>query len=163
MPVIHIRAKRELIRSAVEKIQWPIIDTVPYVTFLSKKPVTLDLVSNHACVIKGEFRGSLYTKVDPLSLFLMLLLLLVIFTGSMWQCESTTWGTLKNTPSFKEEFSVLFTVPASSSPPEVSKDQPSCYIITFGLPCLGSNAECCVCSGHFVSMEWNVYRDLQAP
>ena len=78
--------------------------------------------------------------------------------GSMWRCESTTWGTGGNTPSFKEEFSVLAIHWTSSCPPEVSKDQTSCYIsniITFALPCLGSNAQCCVCSGHFVCV--NVY------
>ena len=73
--------------------------------------------------------------------------------GSMWWCESTTCGTGGNTPSFKEEVSVIHCT--CSCPPEVSKDQTSCYIITFGLPCLGSNAECCVYCGHFVCI--NVY------
>ena len=74
--------------------------------------------------------------------------------GSMWQCESTTWGTGGNTPSFKEEFSVLFTGPVAVLQ-RSQKTTPLVTLVTLALPCLGSNAECCVCSGHFVCV--NVY------
>ena len=58
-------------------------------------------VANHVCVMKGELAGSWYTEVDPLSLFPMLLLSpLVSCTGSMWQCESTTWGNVRYCPEW---------------------------------------------------------------
>ena len=102
------------------------------------------------CVRKGELAGFMVYSSWPITSQAIVASFGDICTGSMWQCESTTWGSYsKNTPSFKEEFSVLFTGPVAV----LQRSQPSCYMITSALSCLGSNAECCLCSGHFVSME----------
>ena len=76
-------------------------------------------VANHVCVcvMKGEVAGSWYTEVDPFSLFLMLYCCLPLVIFVLAQCGSVKAqhgvATLKNTPSFKKEFSVLFTGPVA--------------------------------------------------
>ena len=99
-------------------------------------------VANH---VKEELSDSWYTEVDTLSLFLVLLLLpSVIFVLTQYGSVKAQHGVLSRTH-------------------HLSRRNSQCYsqdLRSFALLCLGSNAQCCVCCGYFVSigMFTDIYR-----